>query len=86
MSQAARALAWADDGGRHAANDNEPGAGDTESDRWRWLIERLKSIHMPSAVIAATCKLEGMTVDEFARHMRLAMKRCGWPQAQEFEG
>ncbi len=55
-------------GGLIAANDN----GDApERDRWRLVINGLKRIHMPMAVCAAQCKLRGMSVDEFARRIRL---------------
>jgi len=85
MSQAALALEIREGGHGPAANDNERGPGDTEGDRWRWLIERLKTIHMPAAVLAATFKLEGMSVEEYIGHMRHAMKTCGWPQAEELD-
>jgi hypothetical protein len=85
VNQAALALDTFDHGRRQAANDNDRGPGDTEGDRWRWIIERLKSIHMPAAVLAATFRLEGMSVDEYGRHMRRAIKACGWPQAQDFD-
>ena len=85
MSRGAMAFAVAGVGFRPAANDNDVGRGDSEADRWRWLIERLKAIHPPSAILASALRLEGMSVDAFTRDMRRAMKQCGWPQAEDLE-
>jgi len=43
-------------------NDN---FGNTEGDKWRWLIERLKGVHMPLAIYAAQKRLSGMGVHVF---------------------
>ena len=81
MRQAVRGLNTPDVWFRPPANDNDRGPGDTEADRWRWIISSLKAIHMPAAIQAATLKLEGMSADEFGRLMREAMEDLGWSQA-----
>lgn len=57
----------------YAANDNPPGKG---VDKWHWLIERFKQIHMPLAVETAQIRLSGRyTCEEFCRLFVAGLER-----------
>jgi hypothetical protein len=51
---------------------------DTEGDRWVWLIEKFKTIHMPLAVVAAQERLRGVKVDVFCAEFIAAGRLAGW--------
>jgi len=52
------------------------GPGDTEGDRWHYLIEKLDTMHEPLAVMAAK-KLAGWAVDHFVHWFIHAAYRGG---------
>ena len=70
---------------RRPANDNDSRPGDTEGDRWRWLIEHLKTIDTPIAVFAAQSRLRGMRCEDFCLLVLDGAKLAGWECVQDLD-
>jgi len=86
MAQAAHAIVTSADWTRTPANDNDPRRGDTQGDRWRWLIERLKAIDMGLAVFAAKERLRGVECEAFCILFLRGAKLAGWECVEDWEG
>jgi hypothetical protein len=78
MAQSARAIVPAEIWFRPPANDNDSRPGDTDGDRWRWLIERIKTIDTPMAIVATRSRLRGMRCEDFCSQFLRGAKIAGW--------
>ena len=86
MAQFATATATADVWSRPLANDNHARPGDTDGDRWQWLISHFKNIDVSLAIVATRSRLSGMRCEDFCAMFLRGAKSAGWEWLEDWDG